>query len=239
MTATPSTESALTGSPGAAVTAGPLTAMRSAPPPPVLRRRRRPALLGLGVAMVAVGALLAVWLAAGTGATVPVLAVARQVTLGEVITDADLSVVRITSDPALRPVPAERRDEVVGRRAATDLVPGALLTEGQVTDETAPAAGFALVGVAVKPTQMPDQPLRPGDQLLVVSTPPVDGDPSTDPPSVLDATVVRVGALDDTGLRVVDVTVPDADAADVAARAATGRIALVLQPRAAQDGARS
>ena len=238
MTATPSTGSTLTGSPGSTVTGSPVNGMSSAPPPLVLRRRRRPALLGLGLAMVAVGALLAVWLAAGTGATVPVIAVARQVTLGEVITDADLTVVRVAPDPALRPVPAERRDEVVGRRAATDLVPGALLTEGQVTDATAPTAGFALVGVAVKSTQMPDQPLRAGDRLLVVSTPPVDGDVTTDPPSVLDATVVRVGAVDDTGLRVVDLTVPEAEAADLAARAATGRIALVLQPRASQDGDR-
>ena len=213
--------------------------MPSAPRPPALRRRRRPALLGLGVAMVAVGALLAVWLAAGSNATAPVLAVSRSVALGEVITDTDLTVVRVAPDPALRPVPAERRDEVVGRRAATDLVPGALLTLGQVTDATAPAAGFALVGVAVKPTQMPDQPLRPGDRLLVVSTPPVDGDVSTDPPSLVQATVVRVGALDDTGMRVVDVTVPDADAADLAARVATGRVALVLQPRADADGAGS
>ena len=236
MTATSSAGSTVVGSPGLTVTGGPPAAMPSAPPPPAPRRRRRPALLGLGMAMVAVGALLAVWLAAGTGETVPVLAVAGEVMLGEVITDADLTVVRVAPDPALRPVPAERRERVVGRRAATDLVPGALLTGGQVTDATAPAAGFALVGVAVKPTQMPDQPLRPGDRLLVVSTPPVDGDVSTDPPSVLEATVVRVGALDDTGLRVVDVTVPDADASDLAARAATGRIALVLQPRAEQDG---
>jgi hypothetical protein len=189
--------------------------------------------------MVAVGALLAVWLAAGSNATVPVLAVSRSVALGEVITDTDLTVVQVTPDPALRPVPASRRDEVLGRRAATDLVPGGLLTRAQVTDATAPAPGFALVGVAVKPTQMPGQPLRPGDRLLVVSTPPVDGDVTTDPPTVVDATVVRVGALDDTGQRVVDVTVPDADAADLAARAATGRVALVLQPRGLGDGAGS
>ena len=47
----------------------------------------------------------------------------------------------------------------------------------------------------------------------------------------VDATVVRVGALNDAGMRVVDVTVTEAQAADLAARAATGRVALVLQPR--------
>jgi hypothetical protein len=189
--------------------------------------------------MVAVGALLAVWLASGSNATVPVLAVSRQVALGQVITAADLTVVPIGPEPALRPIPAGSRDEVVGRRAATDLVPGTLLTRGQVTEATAPAAGFALVGVAVKPTQMPDQPLRPGDRLLVVSTPPVDGDVGTDPPTELEATVVRVGALDETGVRVVDVTVADAEAGDLASRAATGRVALVLQPRDTADGAGS
>src|SRR4051812_47033516 len=162
MTATPDTERTVDGAPGRTVSGGPLAALPSAPRPAVVRRRRRPALLGLGVAMVAVGALLAVWLASGSNATVPVLAVSRQVPLGQAITAADLTVVRIGPEPALRPIPAGSLDEVVGRRAATDLVPGTLLTRGQVTDATAPAAGFALVGVAVKPTQMPDQPLRPG-----------------------------------------------------------------------------
>lgn len=230
MTATPTTEqpSAVTAQ---VASPGPMAPMPVAPRAPAPRRRRRPALLGLGVAMVAVGALLAVWLAASTGSKVPVLAVARTVSVGEVITDADLTVARVAADPALRPIPAEQRAGIVGRYAATDLVAGALLTRDQVTDAVAPAAGLALVGVGVMPTQMPDQSLRPGDRLLIVSTPPVDGDVGTDPPATVEATVVRVGGLDDAGVRVVDVTVPAAQAADLAARAATGRVALVLQPR--------
>lgn len=222
-----------------ASSAGPLPPLPVAPRPPGLRRRRRRGLLGLGVALVVLGVLGAVWLAAGAGDTVSVLAVARPVALGEVITDADLTVARVVADPALNPVPAARRDQVVGRRAATALLPGSLLTGGQVTDASPPAAGFALVGVAVRAAQMPDEPLRPGDRLLVVSTPPVDGEVTTDPPATVAVTVVGVGARDDTGLRVVDVTVPAAEAAELAARAATGRVALVLQPRGPVPGAGS
>lgn len=227
MTATPTTDAMS----APTTSAGPRPPMPVAPRPPALRRRRRPALLGLGVAMVAVGALLAVWLAAGTGSRAPVLTIARPVALGEVITDADLRVAQVAPDPALHPIPATSRAQVVGRRAATDLVPGGLLTRNQVTDATAPAAGFSLVGVAVKSTQMPGQPLRAGDRLLVVATPPVDGDVTTDPPETVEVTVVHVGARDDTGARVVDVAVPATGAAELAARAATGRVALVLQPR--------
>lgn len=227
MTATPTTDPVS----ATAMSARPLPSMPLAPHPAALRRRRRPALLGLGVALVAVGALLAVWLAAGTGTRVPVLTIAQPVALGEAITDADLRVAQVAPDAALRPIPAASRGQVVGRRAATDLVPGGLLTRDQVTDAMAPAAGSSLVGVAVKPTQMPDQPLRPGDRLLVVATPPVDGDVTTDPPQTVAVTVVHVGALDDAGVRVVDVTVPAAWAAELAAQAATGRVALVLQPR--------
>ena len=101
-------------------------------------------------------------------------------------------------------------------------------THGQCNDNGPTAMQMVmLVGVAVKATQMPEQTLRPGDRLLVVGTPPVDGDVGTDPPATVTATVVRVGRIDAAGLRIVDVTVPAGAAADLAARAATGRERLI------------
>ena len=47
----------------------------------------------------------------------------------------------------------------------------------------------------------------------------------------IEATVVGVNRVEETGETVVDVSVPEAEAADLAARAATGRVALVLDAR--------
>src|SRR3954454_18914734 len=92
--------------------------------PPPRRRRRRPALLALALAMVAVGALGAAYLATSLGQTSPVIAVAREVPWGQVITSADLVEARVPADPALEPIPYSERDQVIGMVAATSLVPG-------------------------------------------------------------------------------------------------------------------
>ena len=55
-------------------------------------------------------------------------------------------------------------------------------------------------------------------------------DVSTDSVTI-EATVVGVSRVEETGETVVDVSVPEREAADLAARAATGRVALVLDAR--------
>ena len=195
------------------------------------RRRRRTGLLGLGVALVAVGALLAGWLTVAVGGKVPVLAVARPVPYGTAIVAEDLAEAHVAPDPALDPIPAAQREAVVGRHAAVDLRPGALLTEGQLSDQPLPSPGYALVGVAVRAAQVPAQPLAAQDRVLVVSTPPAEAAAPALAPDTVEATVVRVGPTDDTGLTVVDLTVPEPQAGNLAARAATGRVALIVRSR--------
>ncbi|MGH3863140.1 MAG: SAF domain-containing protein, partial [Actinokineospora sp.] len=100
---------------------------------------------------------------------VEVLSVVRTVPAFERITDADLGVARIADDPALRPVPAGDRASVVGRVAAVELRPGTLLVREQVTEARPPFPGQQLVGLAVKPGQMPGGGVAPGDMVLVVT----------------------------------------------------------------------
>lgn len=205
--------------------------MPAAPRRDLPRRHRRTGLLGLGVALVAVGALLAGWLTLVVGGKVPVLAVSRAVPYGAILTAEDLAEAHVAADPALAPIPAAQRGWVIGKRAAVDLRPGTLLTPQQLSDQVVPGPGQALVGVAVRAGQVPAQPLLPQDRVLVVTTPREDGDPPSAPPPAVEATVMRVGPTDDTGLTVMDVMVPENAGPDLAARAATGRIALVLRPR--------
>ena len=202
-------------------------------PPP--RRRRRRGLLALAVALVVVGALGASYLATSLSRTTSVIAVARLVPRGQELTAADLVEARITVDPALAPIPFADRDNVVGKVAATDLTAGSLLTRQDLTAERFPPPGRDLVGVGVKPAQLPTSPLRAGDEVLLVPVATGSGSVSpgsvpAEPPRTVQATVARVGEAGVDGLRVVDVLVDTADGPDVAALGSTGLLAIVVVP---------
>lgn len=195
-------------------------------PPPKLRRR--PTLIALGIALVALGGAAAAWLTTAVGHTQGVLAVRATIDRGSVIGPADLVTARINTDPALHPVPAGRRDQVVGKRAAVDLAAGTLITPDSVTTAAVPAPGQSLVGISLTPAQLPAQTLRPGATVRIVATPRAQDDPPPGAPAVTTALVVQAHPPVDDGQVVVDVTVPSGDAPGLAARAATGRVALVL-----------
>jgi hypothetical protein len=162
----------------------------------------------------------------------PVIAVVNDVQRGAVINDADVGVANVVPDPALAPVPAHRIDEVVGLRAATDLVAGSLLTEASVTAGVVPATGEAVVGIPLTPGQMPGEPLLPGDLVLIVGTPgPGDAAPVEAPATIEAAVLQTYPATGPSGPVIVDVLVSSEQAADLASSVATGRIAVVLTSR--------
>jgi len=245
----------------------PSTRARSSPnghaavPPPRLAslpRRRRPLLVLLAVCLVAAGGAVAFAAASSAGRRTAVLAVARPVSVGNPVGAADVTTARIPTDPALRPIPAQRRNSVIGQVAAVDLRPGTLLTADQLTAAGPPQRGQVVVGVLAKPGQLPARPLVAGDRVLAVSTatgtggttitdtggttitrsPTTNGPGSAAPPAaggprpaeVLDVRSVGVSA---DGVNVVDLLVAQPDGPGLAADAAAGRISLLLLPRAA------
>ncbi|SCE78187.1 SAF domain-containing protein [Micromonospora chokoriensis] len=141
-------------------------------PPNVVRQRRvRPGLLGLAVLLIALGGLGAAFAVTSVRATGSYLAVARPVEVGREISAADLVSVQVAGGQGLRPVPAGRLDEVIGKRAAVALVPGTLLTLGQVTDDPLLGPGQQQIALGLKTAQVPARELHPGDKVLLVSTP--------------------------------------------------------------------
>ncbi|WP_433536508.1 SAF domain-containing protein [Micromonospora sp. CA-249363] len=141
-------------------------------PPKVVRQRRvRPGLLGLAVLLIALGGLGAAFAVTSVRATGSYLAVARPVEVGREVTAADLITVQVAGGQGLHPVPAGRLDEVVGKRAAVALVPGTLLTLGQVTDDPLLGPGQQQIALGLKTAQVPARELHPGDKVLLVSTP--------------------------------------------------------------------
>jgi hypothetical protein len=149
-------------------------------PPKVVRQRRvRPGLLGLAVLLIALGGLGAAFAVTSVRATGSYLAVSRPVQVGREISAADLVTVQVAGGQGLRPVPAGRLDEVVGKRAAVTLVPGTLLTLGQVTDDPLLGPDQQQIALGLKTAQVPARQLHPGDKVLLISTPDrsANGDP--------------------------------------------------------------
>jgi flagella basal body P-ring formation protein FlgA len=203
-------------------------AVRVAPAP---KLRRRPALIAASVAAICLGGLLAAFAWTSTSNTQSVLAMRVAVERGAVIGPDDVMTVQVSTDPALRPVPASQASTVVGQRAATDIAAGTLVTLEQVSDAVLPAVGMSIVGVGLPASQMPGEPLLVGDRVRVVATPGQSGEVIAGGQVTIAATVVGVRVNNENGQNVVSVQVPEQDAAELAARAATGNVALVLDSR--------
>jgi len=113
-----------------------------------------------------------------------------------------------------------------------DLAAGGLVTQEDIASALVPAKGMSVVGVSLPPALMPATQLQSGDQVRIVATPGAQGDVAAGTISKsIEATVVAVRGAGDTGQIVVDVSVPYDQAAELAARAATGKVALVLDSR--------
>ena len=100
----------------------------------------------------------------------PVLALARTVPAGSVLSPADLQQVRISADAAARLVPAGAEATVVGRTAGQPLPAGTLLTFAALGAAGQPGAGQAQVGVQVSAGQYPPS-LAAGATVEVLDAP--------------------------------------------------------------------
>lgn len=225
------------GAPAQVTSAPAVVAGQPAPAAAAARRRSRRGLL-IAVLVVLLGGVLAFAGASMMTRHDQVLAVARDVPLGQVVTDADVVVVSVSSDPNLAPIPADQRGQVVGLIAQVPLVKGELLTRGQVGPSTGFTAGQQLVALPLKPGQFPARGLSAGDQVLVVATPgstTVTGNAAAGTPTAgsVSAVVAEAGPADPaSGVTVVDVRVAAAEGPDLARLASTGNLAVILLPTA-------
>lgn len=198
--------------------------------------RRRRWSLALVALLVTVGSALAfvvLWLNAGDRK--PVLAIAHQVAVGQVISAEDLTTVRVSADPSLKPVSADDRDKMVGKTASVELVPGTLLTANQVGAGSGLQAGQAIVSVTMPLAQLPVGDLSKGNQVLLVQTTAAPSTATTTPSSgsapngsLGQARVFAVDKVGD-GIR-VSVVVDEKIAPAVASANANNQVRLALVP---------
>lgn len=198
-------------------------------PPPKLRRK--PGMVAIAILAICLGAVVAGWTWSATTNSREVLVARTDIERGSIIDKGDLTTVRLSSDPALTPVSADKFDAVVGQRATFDIASGSALTPESFSNVSLPPAGQSIVGVALTPAQTPGLALHSGDRVRVVVTPAQDGDAPGGIPAYSDAVVIAVHVNEDTGGAVVDLMVRQEDAVVLAARVATGHVALILDSR--------
>lgn len=196
-------------------------------------RRSVPHLL-LGVLLVLACAVGALALTLQLGGNRPVLATARAVTVGQILTAADVRQVSLPADSDIRAVDADTAAGLIGRPVAVSLPAGALLTPGSIGGAAAPPPGQAIVAIALDPGRLPLE-VAPGDRVSVVAAPaPANGVTGTDAtgngravPQSWPGVVASVEPSDTGQLTVVSVQLPEGPAREIAA-VPPGQLAVVL-----------
>lgn len=195
-------------------------------------RTRQPRWVWLaGVALIVVAILGAVWLVNNLRDTTTVLTLNKSVQQGHEITADDLSSVTINTDSGLSAIPLTQQGDVIGKVAAVPLSEGSVLNPKDVTVGLIPAEGQTLVGVTVSYDKMPAEPLVAGDLIRLVDTPRDQDDSPSQGPITTNAQVVSTKDIPEQRQTTVDVLVPKAEASWVSARAATHRVAIILDTR--------
>ncbi|GAA3012783.1 hypothetical protein [Actinokineospora diospyrosa] len=187
----------------------------------VVRRRRAPYLL-LGVLLVVVCAGAGVYVATQAGNRVTVLALARAVTVGQVLVGQDLRQVSMSVDSGLDVVTASESATVVGTTMAYPAPAGTLLSRGLLGAAEVPAAGSAITAVGLKDGQFPPS-LTPGTHVLVLISPPASTGTSTASvaaPRTVRAVVTDVQARQSEQTTVVSLELPEAGARELAGASA-------------------
>ena len=187
--------------------------------------------LAAGALLVLVCAVGAVVAAGRLGGRTSVLALARPVTAGHLLTGGDVRAVQVAADAGLDLLPATASGSVVGRPVAYALPAGSLLTHAVLGPAQVPAAGEAVAAVGLRAGQFPPD-LQPGARVAVLVSAGTDqaaGAGGT-PPAVGTSWTgvvlgVEVGGGEQT--TVVSLRLSEADARAVAAVAA-GRLTLVV-----------
>lgn len=195
-----------------------------------IRMQRSPLRIALAILCIVLAALGAAWGATKYRNTTDVVSVRQSVSRGEIIKREDLQSASITLDPAVHTIPKSQLESLVGKRAASDLPSGALVTPDSVSSDSFPPKGGSVVGIYLSNGQLPQTTLRAGATVRLVATPKSQDDlpANSAQPSTFTATVVQVRQQSDSTHSSLDVLVSSNQATQVAALAATQRLAVIL-----------
>lgn len=199
---------------------------------PLPTRQKRPGYAVLAVILIVGLGALAAYAYSRAGQKTPVVMVVKDVSAGHPIARSDLSTVNVAG--GVTAIGGSHVESVVGKVATVELLPNTLLQRSMVTDASPLPASSAMVGVQLKPGQMPATGLSDGAHVQVLQLPNKNGTASAAGASqnatVLaeDATVyATTGDPSQTGGTLVTLVVPKAAAGPIAAASSGGLVALV------------
>lgn len=188
-----------------------------------LRRRSVPHLL-IGIVLVLACAGGSVLIAVRSNDRQPVLALARPVEAGQVLTAQDLREVDIAFGSGLSTLGVGQASRVIGQTVPTSLPAGELITPELLADNATPPVGSAIAALSLRPGQFPPQ-ASPGTQVSIVFVP---GQDSTAGSRVWQAMVSSVVPAVQDQNTVVSVQLGSQDAEQIAAVPA-GQLSLVIR----------
>jgi hypothetical protein len=212
---------------------------------------RRPVMALMSTVLIFASIAIFADLYTNAGHRVPIVAVVQPVHQGQQISSSDLGEVEASISGSVHPIPYSDVGSVVGREAAVALVPGSILTTGDVSNATRIPAGDAIVGVALKPGQLPSTGVVPGQQVMVVQTgppgSPVPAFPSSSSsssstssqPSSVGVLVPRAEVYDvaspgstsgDASTQLVSIQLSENLAPAVSVAAAAGEVSIIVIP---------
>lgn len=196
----------------------------AAPPVPA---RRRPALIGAGVALVALSGLSFAAIINRADDTQPVVMAKADLRAGQPVTADAVTVTRVHGGEGL--ATATDVSQVVGKRAVSDIPSGSLVNPGSLVDQLAVGPGYATVTIALKHGSMPASGLHAGQVIRIVTQVAATGPSGAAAGKAQQwkGTVAAVGDRGDDQLTTVDVTTAAADAALVATNP-PGSLAVVV-----------
>lgn len=193
-----------------------------APSPSTQATARHRGRIGAGAVLLTISAILAVLVYGNLGDRSAVLAAAAEIRPGQMIEESDVKVVRVAADPDVATVPASRRADIVGKRAAVGLTPGSLLAPESVTAGPGIPAGNTIIGAVVKPGQYPIG-LREGDEIVVLVV--SEGSENSSGVEAV-AIIVSVSSRSGPEGTAIALAVPSANASALARAGAQGRLIL-------------
>jgi hypothetical protein len=137
---------------------------------PVARSKKSPLMAVISALVVFASIAVFATIYAAAGHQTPVLIVTRTIEQGQPITGGDLGQASASISGGVIAIPVADAPELSGKRAAVTIPSGSLLTAGDVTGAPAIATGDAVVGLALKPGQLPSVGLTAGDRVMIIQT---------------------------------------------------------------------
>ncbi|QKG25031.1 hypothetical protein [Actinomadura verrucosospora] len=201
---------------------------------PVSPRERKPALAALAVLLILGGALASAYLVMASGQRVSAIRIAQPVAAGQQIPQSALEEVQV-GDTGVQFINWSERLNVSRYYASVPLVKGALLTNGMISRTDEAAKGRLVVGLALKPGQLPSGGVESGKKVTLYAVGNGSGGgPRAGTVLAAEAIVINVGGGGGDRLRsdqtTVDVAVAPGDAPQVTEAASAGTVAIALIP---------